>query len=305
MAVLVGEAAYPRPVAWILRIEPGGDDIDAISAKLWDLGTTGIAECHAPSSGDPPAAPCGLPPSRRRTVALLAGFATEEEADTAAAALAAWMVATTIEPVDANAWVDQDRRSRVELPTGVVELAVGAAFGSGDHPTTRLALDLLLPMIAAGTTVLDFGTGTGILAVAAAASGAAAILAVDDDPDALAVAEANLAAHSPEATVGLAASLHGALPMPPGGFDVTVANVLLPVHRSHGRELIGRTAPNGSIVVSGVLATQREELLAQYPGWTPAAERHGATPTGARRGDHGDDRWLGLRLVAADHRTRS
>lgn len=272
-------------MAWILRIEAKATVTEAISAALWDLGTTGVAESTSPA------------PAVGDTVTLLAGFHSETQATVAASAIAPLAASTAVGAVDAQAWFDEDRRGHLHLPTGTIELAVGPAFGSGEHPTTRLALDLLLPMVDAGTSVLDFGTGTGILAVAAAATGAGRILAVDNDPAARAVAESNLAANvGPAAPMTVAGRLPAATAAPETGFDVTVANVLLDAHRRHGKELADLTASTGSVIVAGALTSQRAELLASYPGLAVVEERRSVAPAGGG----GNDRWLALRLVAAN-----
>lgn len=249
---------------------------------LWDLGTTGIAESGAAS-----------------VVTLLAGFDTDHAATAAQTALLRQgfdVASSTIEPVSEAAWVDEERRGTLHLSTGTIDLEVGAAFGHGDHPTTALALALLGTTTTNGCNVLDFGTGTGVLAVAAAANGADSIVAVDNDPAALTVAAANLAANSGNATITLAATS----PEPPKlGYDVIAANVLLDVHRRHGTQLAEALAPTGSMIVSGVLASQRDAVLAAYPTLVVADERTGI-PDGAT--DVGDDPWIGLRLVSSGGR---
>ncbi len=67
----------------------------------------------------------------------------------------------------------------------LIELDPGLAFGTGTHPTTALCLEWLDSAAVAGTRVIDFGCGSGILAIAAAKLGAAEVLAIDIDPQAL------------------------------------------------------------------------------------------------------------------------
>ena len=75
----------------------------------------------------------------------------------------------------------------------VIRLEPGMAFGTGLHPTTRLCLEALEAHLAPGGTVLDVGTGSGVLAIAAAKLGARSVLALDADPVAVAVARENVA----------------------------------------------------------------------------------------------------------------
>ncbi len=73
----------------------------------------------------------------------------------------------------------------------LIELDPGAAFGTGLHPTTRLCLLHLEKNLQTGMSVLDLGTGSGILAIAAAKLGASSVLAIDIDPVAVAAAKTN------------------------------------------------------------------------------------------------------------------
>jgi ribosomal protein L11 methylase PrmA len=83
----------------------------------------------------------------------------------------------------------------VPVHIGNITLALeqGIIFGTGQHPTTRLALACIRRYVRLGMRMLDLGTGTGILAIAAAKLGAAAVLALDVDPDAVWLATRNVA----------------------------------------------------------------------------------------------------------------
>jgi len=73
----------------------------------------------------------------------------------------------------------------------LIELNPGAAFGTGTHPTTVLALYALEQVMRGGETVIDVGTGSGVLAIAAVALGAEKVLATDNDEVAIKVASEN------------------------------------------------------------------------------------------------------------------
>lgn len=77
----------------------------------------------------------------------------------------------------------------------VVRLDPGMAFGTGEHPTTRLCLAAVARLVRPGMRVVDVGTGAGVLAIAAARLGAARVVAIDNDPVAVEVAAANALAN--------------------------------------------------------------------------------------------------------------
>jgi ribosomal protein L11 methyltransferase len=76
-----------------------------------------------------------------------------------------------------------------------LDLSAGEAFGSGNHPTTRLCLDMLHRYLKPGDRFLDVGTGTGILMVVAHRLGAATVVGFDRYPSVSAIAQANLTAN--------------------------------------------------------------------------------------------------------------
>ncbi len=100
-------------------------------------------------------------------------------------------------PVRVGRLVVTPTRTRPQALPGqvLVRLDAGQAFGSGEHPTTRLCLAAVERHVTGGETVLDLGTGSGILGIAAARLGARRVLAIDDDPIATSVARANARAN--------------------------------------------------------------------------------------------------------------
>lgn len=163
----------------------------------------------------------------------------------------------------ARAWTCGDRLEVrpvwVERPADAdpdriqVLLDPGATFGSGSHPTTRLCLVALEPLAPGSAMVLDVGCGTGVLGVAALALGAGALVAIDIDPDAVAATRravdlngvAGRATVEPTPLAGVA-----------GRFDLVLANLLLPVLEELGPELVAHLAPEGTLVISGLLEDQ-------------------------------------------------
>jgi len=172
-------------------------------------------------------------------------------------------------------WVPVWERERFALPAGdaVLWLDPGLAFGTGNHETTRLCVERLVA-IAARTdvagSVIDAGCGSGILALSAAKLGYRDVAGFDNDPEAVRVSEENAALNGLAAEVGffvgdLASGLAGVQA------SVVLANILADVLMRLARELTGAVAPGGTLVLSGILASERERVRAAFgaivPGW--------------------------------------
>ncbi len=140
----------------------------------------------------------------------------------------------------------------------------GLAFGTGTHPTTRLCLEWLDSADLNGKHVLDYGCGSGILAIAAAKLGAARLTAIDNDPQALLATRENAARNAVDL-----ASASVALPPLADDFrcDVIVANILAEPLRALAPSFAQWLPCGGKIVLSGLLATQGDELIQRYQAW--------------------------------------
>ena len=134
----------------------------------------------------------------------------------------------------------------------------GMAFGTGHHPTTRRCLEQLEQRIVPEMSVLDLGTGSGILAIAAVKLGAGSVVALDNDGDAVESARDNAQANGVDAEIKV---IHGTLPnslVSSGGYQLAVANVTAQVIASKAQPLMDALTPDGLLVVSGIL---NERLL--------------------------------------------
>jgi ribosomal protein L11 methyltransferase len=153
----------------------------------------------------------------------------------------------------------------------VIELDPGMAFGTGLHPTTQLCLEELEEQVRPGERLLDWGTGSAILAIAAARLGASRITAVDNDPVATAAAQANARLNGAAATVRVR---RGELPRR-GQYDGIVANILPDPIIDAAPQLRRLAKPGGWLIASGVSAARGDEVAAALvrAGFAPPAAR--------------------------------
>jgi ribosomal protein L11 methyltransferase len=142
----------------------------------------------------------------------------------------------------------------------------GMAFGTGLHPTTQSCLRALEDLVRPGVTVLDAGTGSGILAIAAVRLGAAHVAAFDTDALAVRATQDNAAQngvteriHVWRGELGTTAAAAGA-----GPWDIVVANILAPVIiQLLGKDgLLGYVAPDGYLILSGIIDEQGPDVEA-------------------------------------------
>jgi ribosomal protein L11 methyltransferase len=174
--------------------------------------------------------------------------------------------------IDRRLWIVPSWREAPDPDAINIELDPGMAFGTGSHPTTRLCLQWLIERVAPGCSVLDYGTGSGILAIAAARLGAEPVVGVDIDAAALTAAEDNARKNSVSIRLR-----HSRLPLEMQ-FDRVVANILTNPLRVLAPLLGARIAPGGGIALSGILAAQAEAVCTAYRPYLPlrvAAELEG------------------------------
>ncbi len=142
----------------------------------------------------------------------------------------------------------------------VVELDPGMAFGTGNHASTRLCLFALQDHVRGGETVLDMGTGSGILALAASRLGAASVIGMDNDPIAVDAARENVA------RVGLADVIRIELGDSPLAFDgcadVVVANIVPNIIIPMAAGLSAKAKTGGVVITSGIVCERADEVRA-------------------------------------------
>ena len=134
----------------------------------------------------------------------------------------------------------------------VIRLDPGMAFGTGTHPTTKLSLYALEQVLRGGESVIDVGTGSGVLSIAAALLGAGSIRAFDLDEVAVRVARENIALnpHMESIQVGVGNLLEGV----GGQVQVIVANILADVLVLLLEDAYTLLEAEGSLILSGIIA---------------------------------------------------
>lgn len=154
-------------------------------------------------------------------------------------------------------WRDYEKNSD-EL---VIELDPGRAFGTGTHPTTYLCIRLMEKYIENSHTVIDVGTGSGILMVAANKLGAKEIWGVDIDPDACEVAKENLILNgiTDENTKVLVGNLLNVVENKT--FDVVVANILADVILMLLKDISKVIKKDGILILSGIIEEKKNLVI--------------------------------------------
>lgn len=159
----------------------------------------------------------------------------------------------TIKP----SWQDyqtQDERQKV------IQLDPGMAFGTGTHPTTRLSLQALECVIRGNETVLDVGTGSGVLSIAASFLGAKEIYAYDLDEVAVKAAKENLALNPTATNIWIKSNdlLKGV----EHKADVIVANILADIIVKMIPDAWRLLKDDGTLIVSGIIAAKKDLVTA-------------------------------------------
>ena len=151
------------------------------------------------------------------------------------------------------AWVPFDAGHHVT----VIRIDPGSTFGLGDHPTTMLSMRAVRAALRNGSTVLDVGCGSGVLAVGACVLGAAGATAIDISPASIPTTTANATINGVADRVDVSTT---PLARVDGSYDIVVANILAPTLIELADDLRRVVAPSGILIVSGVLADHHQHV---------------------------------------------
>ncbi len=169
----------------------------------------------------------------------------------------------------------------------VVEITAGMAFGTGTHFSTRLALILLEETLEemkkkGPVSVLDVGTGSGILGIVAVKLGVEKVVGIDLDPRAVEIARNN--AYLNQVTARMETS-ETPVAQVPGEFEIVVANILAEDLIEMKKELVGHMKKSGYLILSGVLTAKREMVREAFEAEGVVLDR-----------DPTEDEWIGMRF---------
>jgi ribosomal protein L11 methyltransferase len=231
---------------------------EPLAGRLWALGTLGLeltetgdgrlrVEAWFVEPAPPTAAAAGAGPHAAEVRLVDSTLVAEED----------WMAAyrQQARPIQLGSRIVVDPRDQAARPADAggrlwLHLPARRAFGTGSHASTRLAAELLEELPVAGRTVLDLGTGTGVLAFAALAAGARRVVALDIDPLAALIAGENRAAN--RLWPALVAGAIGCLRVE-RRFDMALVNILPDRVLADLPALAARLRPGADAVFSGRL----------------------------------------------------
>ena len=146
----------------------------------------------------------------------------------------------------------------VEPDDILVEIDPGMAFGTGTHPTTQLCLRALEKYMKPRKTVVDFGTGSGVLAIAAARLGASLVIAFDCDQIAVDAARANIRRNDLEGITEVHRADNPAFINVQ--VDLVTANLVAETIVSQSEALAGLTKRGGTLIASGITSGKSVEV---------------------------------------------
>jgi ribosomal protein L11 methyltransferase len=168
-------------------------------------------------------------------------------------------------------WVPNWEKDSYPLPEGHKMLLIdpGMAFGTGNHPTTRLCVQTILEAAEEwkndlnNKTMIDAGCGSGILALSAALLGFKKLEAFDNDPDAIRISEENANFNHLSGAIQFRTKSLDCL-WELEKVDLLIANIQSNVLIAFSKEILNSLKSSSILCLSGILASEKEKVLAHY-----------------------------------------
>jgi ribosomal protein L11 methyltransferase len=275
--------------ALVLRSAHIDDSEELVSAVLSDYNPVAIQDLvdrPLPPGGlwDPTYPPIPDPPPSPLHWNVC--FSDPGERDRAAAAIAAALPALAIESIDLpdEDWAARSQESLKAVRAGsfivappwdlppedvdatVIVIEPSMGFGTGHHATTRMCLRLLSEIDLVDQTVLDLGTGSGVLSMAAALMGARSVVGIDIDQDAIDSAETSARLNTlPDSITFVVSDFRQQPPQPAA---VVLANLTGGMLTSSAAAISELVRPGGELILSGFDHTEVDRVLAAFPTFT-------------------------------------
>jgi ribosomal protein L11 methyltransferase len=278
--------------ALILRSTSVDNSEELASAVLSDFSPVAIhdlADRPLPPGGlwDPTYPPIPEPPPTPLHWNVC--FSDPDQRDRAAAAIGRALPALSVESVDLpdEDWAARSQASLKAVHAGrfivappwdlpphdadatVIVIEPSMGFGTGHHATTRMCLRLLSEIDASDLSVLDLGTGSGVLAMAAALMGARSVVGIDVDQDAIDSAETSARMNTLPDT--LTFKVLDFRSDPPRPADLVLANLTGGMLTSSAASIAALVRPGGQLVVSGFDHTEVDRVVEAFAGFKQAA----------------------------------
>lgn len=290
--------------ALILRATDVDDSEELVSGVIADFSPVAIqdlADRPLPPGGlwDPTYPPIPDPPPTPLHWNVC--FSDPDERDRAADAIRVALPHLSVESVDLpdEDWAARSQASLTAVHAGrfivappwdlpaegvdktVIVIEPSMGFGTGHHPTTRMCLRLLSEIDVADATVLDLGTGSGVLSMASALMGARSVVGIDIDQDAIDSAETSARMNTLPDTITF--QVLDFRNDPPRPADLVLANLTGGMLTSSAAAIAALVRPGGQLIISGFDHTEVDRVLAAFE---PFLERERLT----------EDNWIALRL---------
>jgi ribosomal protein L11 methyltransferase len=282
----LGNRVWP---ALILRANAVDDSEELVSGVIADFSPVAIqdlAERPLPPGGlwDPTYPPIPDPPPTPLHWNVC--FSDAGDRDRAADAIRASLPDLSIESVDLpdDDWAARSQASLTAVRAGafivappwdlppadvdatVIVIEPSMGFGTGHHATTRMCLRLLSEIDVVDATVLDLGTGSGVLSMAAALMGARSVVGLDVDQDAINSAETSAQLNTlPDSITFLVSDFRHDPPKPA---EIVLANLTGGMLTSSAASIAALVRPHGQLVLSGFDHTEVDRVLAAFASFT-------------------------------------